>query len=324
MTTINWELLINYINGNCNRHDAELVQNWCDEQQENLYLLTYLERRRAELQQPLKQTDIDEQWLRLLSRMFPTGQSITGRANPLKPFWFIGLAASLLLVSALGWFYYKNSLATDQLQIVQTNANTRNRVTLPDGTLVYLAPDSKLTFNGFGGEKREVNLSGEAFFDVKHLVNNPFIIHTEEHLSVTVLGTSFNVFVRKHLNPEVKVATGLVGVTTTGQHTHFLKAGEQLTSNVDSHLVSIKTVVAKDASALQSGTLYFDNCDANEIAQKIERWYSIKVKVLPGAKNARRFSGEMKDNGVAELLKGLSYATGIRYQFEKTNTLLLF
>jgi len=324
MNTINWELLINYINGDCSNHEMQQVQQWCAEQTGNRYLLTYLERRQAELQQPLKQADIDEQWMHLLSRMFPhNNNTINDQTNPYKPYWFLGLAASLMLFSMLGWFYYKSTSVNNQLQFVQTNANTRSKVTLPDGTLVYLVPDSKISFKDFNGPKREVNLYGEAFFDVKHISNRPFIIRTTERLSITVLGTSFNVYVRRHTTAEVKVATGLVGVITDN-HTHFLKAGEELTSNAESHAITIKPVIVKEASELQNGTLVFNNCDAHEIAQKIQRWYNIKVKVLPTAKKARRFSGEMKDTGMADLLNGLSYATGIHYQFEKTNTLLLF
>ncbi|WP_448699209.1 FecR family protein [Mucilaginibacter sp. AW1-3] len=323
MNTVNWELLINYINGDCSDHEMQQVLQWSAEQAENRYLLTYLERRQAQLQQPLKQADIDEQWLHLLSRMFPVSQTDNDQTNSSKPYWFMGLAASLMLFSLLGWFYYKSSLNGGQLQFAQTNANTRSKVSLPDGTLVYLAPDSKLTFKNFDGPKREVNLYGEAFFDVKHISDRPFIIHTNQRLSITVLGTSFNVYTRKHVNAEIKVATGLVGIIINN-HTHFLKAGEQLTSNADNYKVAIKKVIIKDASALQNGTLVFNNCDAYEIAQKIQRWYNIKVKVSPTAKKARRFSGEMKDTGIADLLNGLSYATGIHYQFEKTNTLLLF
>ncbi|MBW4890618.1 FecR domain-containing protein [Mucilaginibacter sp. HMF5004] len=323
MNTINWELLINYINGDCNDAEMLQVQEWCVLQPEHRYLLTYLERRQAQLLQPLKQSDIEEQWLHLLNRMFPVTESVASPKSGTKHYWFTGLAASLLLCSVLGWFYYRSAaIGADKIQVVHTNTINRGNVTLPDGTIVYLAPNSELSFKNFNGPKREVNLNGEAFFDVKHLTKKPFIIYTGNKLSVTVLGTSFNVYARKYMPAEVKVATGLVGVITNNK-THYLKAGQQLIANADNN-IAVKTVAVKDALSLQTGTLFFNNSNTTEIAVKLQRWYNINVKVLSTCKNARRFSGEMKDTGIADLLKGLRYATGINYRFETPNTLILF
>ena len=322
MSNINWELLINYVNGDCTGDEMEMVQRWRAEQTENHYLLTYLERKHAQLQQPLKQSDIEEQWLRLLARMFPTDQPVA--KNPFfRSYGFIGLAASLMLFSAFGWFYFKQGKANNELQVVQTPVNSQKMVTLPDGTQVFMAPDSKIAFNNFSGSKREVTLSGEAFFKVHHNADQPFVIHAADHLSVTVLGTSFNVYSRDHLAAEIKVATGLVGVNAD-HHVNYLKAGQQLVYDPNTHHTETKSVMIKEASSLQNSTLVFNKSNAAEIAEKIQRWYGIQVKVLPTAKNAPRFSGEMKDTGIADLLEGLSFATGMHYRFENPKTLLLF
>ncbi|MDB5157613.1 MAG: hypothetical protein JWR50_2320 [Mucilaginibacter sp.] len=322
MNNINWELLINYVNGDCTEDEMEQVQHWRAEQTENHYLLTYLERKHAQLQQPLKQSDIEEQWLRLLTRMFPTDQPVA-KNQFLKSYRFIGLAASLLLFSVLGWLYFKSVTANNYLQVVQTSVNSRKTVTLPDGTQVFMAPDSKIAFNNFSGKKREVSLSGEAFFKVRHNADHPFVIYTADHLSVTVLGTSFNVYSRNNLATEIKVATGLVGVNAD-HHVNYVKAGQQFVYDPNTHHTETKSVLIKEASALQNSTLVFNRSNAAEIAEKIQRWYGIQVKVLPTAQKAPRFSGEMKDTGIANFLEGLSFATGMHYRFENPKTLLLF
>ncbi|PTR01194.1 FecR family protein [Mucilaginibacter yixingensis] len=322
---MNWDLLLNYVNGECTAAEEEQVNAWANEQTEHRYLLTYLERRAANLNQPLKQNDIDEQWLRLLDRIFEAPRN-SNNSGFLRSYWITGVAASLLLFSVLGWLYFKKSIAINnmQQQVAQTSANTRDQVTLPDGSVVYMAPNSKITFtNAFNGSKREVHLTGEAFFDVKHLTNKPFIIHTDNKLSVTVLGTSFSVYARPHINTEVKVATGLVGVTT-GNKVNYLKAGQELIFSETNHLASVKTVLAKEAASLQNQTLVFDKSDAGEIAEKLHRWYNVNVVAQPSAYKRPLFSGEMKDTGIADVLGGLTYATGLHYKYSNSNTILLF
>src|SRR2546423_14261851 len=70
---------------------------------------------------------------------------------------------------------------------------SRSKLVLPDGSTVWLNAGSKLTYNkDFGNNIREVSLVGEAFFDVMHIPDVPFVIETPTAV-VKVLGTSFNV-----------------------------------------------------------------------------------------------------------------------------------
>jgi ferric-dicitrate binding protein FerR (iron transport regulator) len=321
---VNWETILNYVNGECRPNEVQEVIDWADEQTEHRYLLTYLERRKQQLEQPLKQSDIDEQWLHLLDRIFELSKSVNKKSKQ-KPYWLSGIAASLLLFCFLGWFYVqKVKQQAGSLQTLQSAQNMGGRLTLPDGTQVFMAPDSKISYaNTFDTDKREIQLTGEAFFDVKHDPQKPFIIRTTNHLAVTVLGTSFNVYSRPKTNTEVKVATGLVGVTANNK-TSYLKAGQQLTYQEETREVAIAKVNPHEASSLQSQTLFFKDNNADEIAEKLQRWYNIKIEVQPSARKRARFSGEMKDNGINNLLPGLSYATGLNYRYKNPHTIIIF
>jgi len=321
---VNWETILNYVNGECRPGEAQAVIDWADEQTEHRYLLTYLERRKQQLEQPLKQSDIDEQWLHLLDRIFELSKPGNKKAGQ-RPYWYSGIAASLLLFCFLGWFYVqKAKQAGNNLQTLQSAQNVGGRLTLPDGTQVFMAPDSKISYaNTFDTDKREIQLTGEAFFDVKHDPRKPFIIRTLNHLAVTVLGTSFNVYSRPKSNIEVKVATGLVGITANNK-TNYLKAGQQLIYQVSSQQVIITKVNTHDASSLQNQTLFFNDNNADEIAEKLQRWYNIKIEVQPSARKRLRFSGEMKDTGINNLLPGLSYATGLNYRYKNPHTIIIF
>jgi transmembrane sensor len=320
---VNWEILLKHINNESSAAENAEMENWLDEQAEHKHLLQYLQKRKEQLQQPLKQNDVHEQWVLLLDRIFEQ-HPVAGKPKPHQGYWLMGIAASLLVVSLLGWFYHSQSNLDRQSVSLQTPGTKRGTVTLPDGSLVYMAPDSKLTYaSDFGVKKRELHLTGEAFFNVKHNANSPFIIHAENHLSVTVLGTSFNVYSRSNQNTEVKVATGLVGVTN-GKRTSFLKAGEQLSYVINSRQLLFKTVERNDAAALQNQTLFFKNNNAGEIAEKLHRWYNVNVQVSAAASKHPRFSGEMQDTGLENLLKGLGYATGLHYRYTNPHTIILY
>jgi len=297
------------------------VEQWLDEQNENKYLLDYLQKRKQQLGQPLKQTDIHDQWVLLLDRIFE--QQNVAKPNRSSKNWFLGIAASLFLAAST-WFYLA-VVKEVPVQVITLNTplNSRGHVKLPDGTEVYMAPNSKLTYtNKFDQDKRELNLTGEAFFDVKHKEHNAFIVHTADRVSVTVLGTSFNIYTRKNNGTEIKVATGLVGVIANN-HTYFLKAGEQANYQTNKSML-VKAVDGKDAAALQNQTLYFKDDNATAIAQKLHRWYNLDFEVSAKADKHPHFSGEMKDTGVNNLLNALSYATGLKYKYTNNRTILFY
>ncbi|NCD72349.1 FecR family protein [Mucilaginibacter agri] len=320
---MNWDILLKYINKQTTPEEDREVTNWLNEQRENKYLLDYLQRRSNKLNAELKDHDIQKEWEHLLDKMFEA-EPIKGKVVSLRKFKYVAVAASLILVSVLGWLYLRPAKQHPQQFALQTPANMRGKVTLPDGTLVYMAPNSNLEYdNTYDVAKRIVHLSGEAFFDVKHQTNKPFIIYAQNNVKLTVLGTSFSFYSRKNRVSEVKVATGLVGITAN-KHTQFVKAGEQFNYTATNGKSAIQSVDEHDATSLQNETLYFKNNNAKEIAVKLQRWYNINVVVLPAAQNHPLFSGEMKDTGIDNLLKGLHYATGINYRYQNSKTLLLF
>lgn len=321
---MNWDILLKYINNEADSNEITIVKDWLHQNPQNHALLDYLVRRSESLNTPLKQTDIDEQWLRLLNRIFEQSTSCE-KVRSLNWYRPLSIAASLLIITALSWIHFRKiQKKTPQLVTLQTPQNLQGTIMLPDSTQVFLAPNSTLQYDdSYGSPARRVKIEGEAFFAVKHDKARPFIVSTQNSITVTVLGTSFNVFSRKGKNPEVKVATGLVGVVANHQ-THLLKAGQQLVYNLNKKQTVGTAIDIKDAASLQNHILYFKSSNSTQIATKLERWYNISIVALPSAQRHPLFSGEMKDNGINNLLNGLSYATGIKYKYKNAHTILLF
>lgn len=318
---MNWELLIRYVNNEATEQEIETVQAWLEERTENKLILKQLQAKQAQATEPVKDDVVQNEWTKLLDRMFEEPGSKKKGIN--KLYTITGIAATVLLACFLGWFGMRNNTKTSSPVLVKS-LTERREVILPDGSEVFLAPNSSLQISGvFNADKREVTLTGEAFFNVKHDTKKSFIITTSNHLKVNVLGTSFNVYSRKGANEQVKVATGLVGVVA-GNGTTLLKAGEQLQYALTTKAVTKSRVDLRDAQSLQNGTLYFNNSSIAQVAEKLHRYYNVDVQVAQSAAKHGAFTGEMKDYGITQVLDGIGFATGIKYKFINKQTILLF
>ncbi|MBB6112559.1 FecR family protein [Mucilaginibacter lappiensis] len=125
---------------------------------------------------------------------------------------WLQIAAAAVLVLGGGWigyYLYQQNAAT---QVVNIQAKNQVRVdTLPDGSVVHLNKNSGISYVGTFKSKREITLTGEAFFDVKHNEAAPFTVHVND-VTIKDVGTAFNVKSKEH-NTQIIVESGIVQVT---------------------------------------------------------------------------------------------------------------
>lgn len=176
--------------------------------------------------------------------------------------------------------------------------------TLPDGTSVWLNADSKISFPyRFSRKIREINLDGEAYFEVAKDKSRPFIVKTAGQ-EIAVFGTHFNVKSYQD-EPEVKTTLieGSVKVTPTGHLGRMLVPGQQAVVTTD----GIKVVEAdvNMAIAWKNGDFFFYGQDMEEVMRTIARWYDVEViyKVSP---DQIRLDGEVsRSKKLSTILKVL-------------------
>ena len=160
--------------------------------------------------------NVDKAWMNLQGKInvsepeksngIPVLSFFTGR--------FMKIAATVLILLSVGitLIYLGNTDAlTRQITFATGNDQKNLKVSLPDGSEIFLNRNSELTYrSNFGKHGRTVNLSGEAFFDISPDAAKPFIIDAG-NASVKVIGTSFNVITRNsESSVEVFVKTGRV------------------------------------------------------------------------------------------------------------------
>jgi len=274
--------------------------------------------------------------------------------------WLKMAAAAVLIISVLLLYPAWNRKQVRLTEQTDSNKNeiftkkgSKTNIRLPDGTQVWLNADSKITYpDNFRGATREVQLTGEAFFDVVPSTSlrtgqkRPFVIHTRT-VDIKVLGTAFNVrSYPDEKKTETALIRGLVEVTLVDRPDKkiILHPNEKLsvdnamlTSNSmqePSHnpelpvaglpgiILEKITLLSADSSAMATAwvnnKLVFDNEPFEQVAFKIERWYNVNMVITDEALKSLRFSAVFEKESLQEVMEALRMTTG-RFAYRINN-----
>lgn len=231
------------------------------------------------------------------------------------------IAASFLLLMAAAMFAYLFYVANEPSNIIVKNTalGQRSKIILSDGSIVHLNAGSSLSYmEKFEEETREVDLTGEAFFEVKKNPNKPFIIHSIG-VDTKVLGTSFNVKAYPDEDVAVTVVSGKVSVEKDDLQ-EFLIPGEQAV--FDEYTLNVSEVDANTYSSWKDGVLIFEKSNISEIARRMSRYYGVEIKVELDSDECELYL-HFDHFSIREALIQLSLVSGVEYRVIDKQTVLL-
>lgn len=320
----NEDLLGKYLAQEADADENALIEKWLQESEENQKELndyTFLWNKTREFEEDKSQiVDVDAAWLKVRSKM---GSPKEAKVISLKPapkqnrFFTIGIAASITILLTVGVLAYLFRNPSPEIISLKTTQNTLEQ-RLPDGSLVFLNANTILTYpEDFKGDMREINLSGEAFFDIKRDETKPFVIHANGS-DVMVLGTSFNIRAYSK-NVEVSVETGKVEFKNKTKTT-LLIAGEKATFEVETDTIKKQLVLDKNAFAYKTKVFVFENSSLEHIAKVLEEGYHVSISLknnrIKSCRLTTKFDNEtLPDalNIIAETLNLTVSSKGERY-----------
>lgn len=292
-----------------------------------------------QMEQYLKENPVEDSEV-LLSEKEEIGQRIRQKLlgnttrQPVKIGWWAAAAASVALVAGIIWYNapkqsgYFPALSSiwnndDAGFAVSNTSHKPQRLTLEDGSVVILQPNSRISYpDHFGERKRMVYLHGEAFFQVKRDVTKPFIVSTE-NLATQVLGTSFNVKSYDGAGSiEVQVATGRVSVYETSDVKTASKNGFILTPNqkvvFDKDSRKMELGIVRNPVAVkkaESGTRFeFAETPAADVLALLEKTYGIDIVVEGDVLRNCLFTGDLNELPMFDQLDLICKAVNVEYE----------
>jgi len=241
-------------------------------------------------------------------------------------------AAAIALVLLAGAWWLKEKPSAELAKNIQTESSVRKftqraeqkYLLLPDSTQVWLNAASSLEFpETFQSGKREVYLVGEAFFDVKHAENMPFLIHTG-NVTTRVVGTAFNIKAYPD-QPDiiVSVKRGKVQVSKNDQLVATLTVGQQVTVTAAAQQAEIQPTKESRVADWTTGQLSYTSRPLGDILKDLERNYNVTIELTAASLEHEIVTTSFRrDIGVGEALDILCGLTDAQLRKENGKYLI--
>lgn len=253
--------------------------------------------------------------------------------NPHRPNLWIRRVAAVLVFLILGaaaiWFspfYVKfdYNVVHHPEQVTETIIMTFNAEEealhhyLPDGSYVLLEPGSEISYTPrFADEIREVKLVGEAFFDIKHEDDRPFVV-LANGVSTRVLGTAFRIVSLKNTNEfSISVTRGRVEISDQDQQLGVLEKNDQMVLDMSTHTI-IKTTLEEEQTAVLEPIEYImDNVSVGKAVDIISKRWDCEFVVPNNDLYSCEFTTSfLPTDGLEEIVTVISAVIGAKFRIE--------
>lgn len=298
---LNQEIIKKYLDNQCSEGEQVLVEAWYKSFENNPDGISDLS---------------DDEREELIQRV---RQNIDRKIKPIQIYspqrwvWYAsGIAAMLLIFISLSFYF--NPKSNDNIARIKSDiplsdwAKYENssakilKISLPDGSMVWLQPKTQLSYNQSDRVYRQVNLRGEAFFEVKRDEARPFLIYSGK-MTTKVLGTSFNVKAYPETEKfEVSVVTGKVSVMNESEREVFVTPKQQVVLENKSDILTINELPKDKTFYWELSSLTFDNTSMEEVVDNIEHNFNVKIYLNPNLKNCR-LSGNFNQEHLSSILE---------------------
>lgn len=219
---------------------------------------------------------------------------------------WIGYAVAVAAVLFIGLYFF----LPNQNVMLSTGFGDQQAFTLPDNSVVTLNANSSVKYNKKSWlENRTLTLTGEGYFEVQS--GSDFVINTERG-SVTVVGTSFNVYQRDEAL-EVSCFEGKVLVSNDADKGQLLEAGMQATIDKNSNRLDIGSFDPNQTATWRIGEFYFNEADLASVIDELERQFNITINVSVDIEY-RTYSGYFNNQNLTEALQLVFTPMGLKYE----------
>ncbi len=322
-------IILRQLNESANEHEKNKFSHWLLEDPDNLDL--YIEIKNIWHAPLTKSLNFDDTCAKI-----KLNKAINKERRRIQlPDYSRGIAAASILLIVVATFTYQHLKSPRQVDPQEKTINyiTKHselgeqlRITLPDASVVQLNAGSSIRFpEKFDTDKRQITLSGEAFFEVTKDPTRAFEVKTD-NVTTTVLGTSFNIKSFEQEQATITVATGKVKIETeNGNSTDklLLLPDQQAVYNKKENHFKMEEVDSRHYFAWTSGTIRFNNDPLEEVVKILERWYNVKIQLDKHVEKSMRIQGSYTDKKLYTILDGLEYIYNLDCHYTHDNTIVI-
>ncbi|MFH5832167.1 FecR domain-containing protein [Halalkalibaculum sp. DA384] len=352
-----WNLIHRYLSGECSPREERRLHNWLAENPAHQEFFDAI--KKVWRISPLYnvEVDFDEDWKRFSERLgieFEETASSSvessrpkirthprSKSHPVRQ--LLRVAAILLLIAIPAYYFIASEGTVPEttaetevaMQNIQTARGERASMEFSDGSKVTLNSMSTLRFpKAFEGTSRELYLEGEAFFQVAHNEERPFVVHANG-VEVNVLGTEFNVnSYQENEAVEVVVRDGTVAVNsvrTDGGSTGrqqvpevdpeddrvILNKGQRTTVVPGGRPATPENVSLAPHLAWVNGEMIFDGTPMRTVMKRLQRAYNMNFEVADSTLLTKRLKASFKRERVEKVLGIIAFSLDIDYEIRE-------
>ena len=320
-------LIGKYLSGEGTPEEITLVETWINASDENRKEYSRL-RKLWESSEPdfrVVPADVntDRAWEKLKNRILTEDNQLKEDTddrgkNTHTLFYYAVRVAAAVVIGAIGYLLIFNPFSTPRkLEVVAEN-NVQSSI-LPDSSRITLNVNSNITFpEKFKSGKREVSLSGEAYFEVKHIEDKPFIVKMKD-ARVQVLGTEFNI---RDIDSEpevtVTVTSGRVKFSDKDDISFvYLGPDEKGILHKDTGLIEKMKTSDENDLYWKTRTLLFRNTKLSVVFKTIEKIFNVRIQVSNNTILECSLTGKFTDASAEEILNKIALSFDLT--LEKNN-----
>lgn len=293
--------ILSYFNGDLSSAEEKELLKWVKQDSKNRNFF-------FQVKNDLDIEQIDHQllttsYMELRNRLFINQQFKTGKSNKIRGFyWKFSRIAALLFIFITLSFTFSWLMTNFNQKVVwfetSTNRGEKLKLTLPDGSHVWLNSESSLSYpNNFLDGNREIKMTGEAYFEVEKRKGKPFTVKTPAY-DIRVLGTKFNVMAYSDFNrTETSLIEGHVQIKK-GKQTIDLEPGQMLIYK--NKQFAVKRTNTSKSSSWKDYIFDFDQITFQELVIRLEHWYDVDIEIKNPELNQIIYSGVFKNEETLE------------------------
>ncbi len=327
---MNKEIIDKYFRNQATPEEVKKALKWFETPEGQKYLQERMEvdfalMERDELKPFVPELDSEQLYKSIEKRINRKPFAGKRKSDWLSPILKVAAMIAVILTTSILYFTQTADVTDDITESVpvvfQTDDVQQNIITLRDGSVVHLNHDSELIVaKNFLDGTREVTLTGEAYFEIEHDADQPFIIHANQS-SVEVLGTAFNVrSLTNTNNVQVAVVDGRVSfankIHNEKELSVVLSKGQYGYLDIEEQTIAVDEVAIENYMAWKSGRLVFEELALSQVCTQLHRLYQIECRYENEEIKDFQLTANFSNDSLEKTLSVIALTLKIDYNIE--------